>query len=94
MSENALSYLLNRAGYHNRHVPHGWRAAFSTIMDEQSKERERAGDRAVIDLMLARFPRTRSRVPTTERLSCRAVVSWRRSGQTCWSVTCGRRRSI
>src|SRR3546814_13438836 len=29
MSENALGYLLNRAGYHGRHVPHGFRAAFS-----------------------------------------------------------------
>ncbi|MCU4162334.1 tyrosine-type recombinase/integrase, partial [Acidiphilium sp. AL] len=28
MSENAMGYLLNRAGYHHRHVPHGWRAAF------------------------------------------------------------------
>ena len=32
MSENALGYLLNRAGYHGHHVPHGFRAAFSTIM--------------------------------------------------------------
>ena len=34
MSENAIGYLLNRAGYHGRHVPHGFRAAFSTIMNE------------------------------------------------------------
>jgi integrase len=33
-SENALGYLLNRAGYHGHHVPHGFRAAFSTIMNE------------------------------------------------------------
>jgi len=32
MSENAIGYLLNRAGYHGRHVPHGFRAAFSTII--------------------------------------------------------------
>jgi integrase len=51
MSENALGYLLNRAGYHHRHVPHGWRAAFSTIMNEASP-----ADRAVIDLMLAHVP--------------------------------------
>jgi integrase len=33
-SENAIGYLLNRAGYHHRHVPHGWRATFSTVMNE------------------------------------------------------------
>ncbi|MCK8787690.1 integrase arm-type DNA-binding domain-containing protein [Roseomonas sp. NAR14] len=48
MSENALGYLLNRAGYHSRHVPHGWRAAFSSIMNERFP-----ADRAVIDLMLS-----------------------------------------
>ena len=34
MSENAMGYLLNRAGYHSRHVPHGWRATFSSVMNE------------------------------------------------------------
>lgn len=34
MSENAMGYLLNRAGYHSRHVPHGFRVSFSTIMNE------------------------------------------------------------
>jgi integrase len=34
MSENALGYLLNRAGYHQRHCPHGFRASFSSIMNE------------------------------------------------------------
>ncbi|QXX74281.1 integrase arm-type DNA-binding domain-containing protein [Methylovirgula sp. HY1] len=48
LSENAIGYLLNRAGYHQRHVPHGWRATFSTVMNERFR-----GDRAVIDLMLA-----------------------------------------
>jgi integrase len=56
MSENALGYLLNRAGYHGRHVPHGFRAAFSTIMNEWAKTHGRADDRAVIDLMLAHVP--------------------------------------
>ncbi|MFD1330771.1 tyrosine-type recombinase/integrase [Methylopila musalis] len=51
MSENAMGYLLNRAGYHRRHVPHGWRAAFSTIMNERFP-----ADRAVIDLMLSHAP--------------------------------------
>jgi integrase len=48
ISENAMGYLLNRAGYAGRHVPHGWRAAFSTIMNGR-----RPADRAVIDLMLS-----------------------------------------
>lgn len=48
MSENALGYLLNRAGYHSRHVPHGWRASFSTIMHERDKT-----DAKVIEVMLA-----------------------------------------
>ena len=52
MSENAVGYLLNRAGYHGQHVPHGFRAAFSTIMNERYRE-----DRAVIDLMLAHVPK-------------------------------------
>jgi integrase len=51
MSENAIGYLLNRAGYHHKHVPHGWRSTFSTAMNERHR-----GDRAVIDLMLAHVP--------------------------------------
>lgn len=54
MSENTLRALLIRAGYYQRHVPHGFRATFSTIMNEHCKE---AGDRAIIDLMLAHVPK-------------------------------------
>jgi integrase len=53
MSENALGYLLNRAGYHGRAVPHGFRASFSTIMNEQIPAEHRQHDRQIIDLMLA-----------------------------------------
>ena len=52
MSENAMGYMLNRAGYHGRHVPHGWRATFSTIMNERNRQ-----DREIIDLMLGHIPR-------------------------------------
>ncbi len=52
MSENALGYLLNRAGYHHRHVPHGWRSTFSTIMNELYP-----ADRQIIDFMLAHVPK-------------------------------------
>ncbi|MDQ0510857.1 tyrosine-type recombinase/integrase [Ancylobacter amanitiformis] len=51
MSENALGYLLNRAGFHQRHVPHGWRATFSTIMNERHP-----ADRPVIEMILAHTP--------------------------------------
>ena len=54
MSENAIGYLLNRAGYYHKHVPHGWRAAFSTVMNEK-----RPDDRQIIDLTLAHVPKDR-----------------------------------
>lgn len=54
MSENAIGCLLNRAGFHHRHVPHGWRSTFSTAMNELYP-----ADRAVIDLMLAHIPKDR-----------------------------------
>lgn len=61
MSENAIGYLYNREGYKGKHVPHGWRSSFSTIMNEQA-ERELGtdlrllADRLIIDLMLAHTP--------------------------------------
>ncbi len=55
MSENAIGYLLNRAGYHGRHVPHGWRATFSSVMNETHR-----ADRHVIDLMLAHAPQDKT----------------------------------
>jgi len=57
MSENAIGYLLNRAGYHGHHVPHGFRAAFSTIMNEWANAKGKKDDRAIIDLMLAHVPK-------------------------------------
>ena len=54
MSENALSYLLQRAGYAGRQVPHGFRASFSSIMNEQFP-----GERMVIDMMLAHMNKDR-----------------------------------
>lgn len=56
ISENAIGYLYNRVGWHGRHVPHGWRAAFSTVMNERAIAEGRPGDRQVIDLMLAHVP--------------------------------------
>ncbi|CAK7192555.1 Prophage integrase IntA [Commensalibacter sp. Nvir] len=51
MSENAMGYLMNRAGFKDIHVPHGFRASFSSIMNEHYPK-----DRLVIDLMLAHIP--------------------------------------
>jgi len=63
ISENTLRALLIRAGYHQRHVPHGFRAAFSTIMNERADRlwreaghKDASPDRAIIDLMLAHIP--------------------------------------
>ena len=57
MNENAIGYLLNRAGYHGHHVPHGFRAAFSTIMNEWAERKGKKHDRQIIDLMLAHVPK-------------------------------------
>ncbi|WP_030540540.1 integrase arm-type DNA-binding domain-containing protein [Sphingobium sp. DC-2] len=44
----AIGALYSRAGYAGRHVPHGWRATFSTILNERFPEQ-----RAIIDMALA-----------------------------------------
>lgn len=57
MSDNAISSLYRRLpAFAGRHVPHGWRATFSTIMNERAVAMDRPEDRAVIDLMLAHAP--------------------------------------
>ncbi len=57
ISENTIRALLIRAGYFQRHVPHGFRAAFSTIMNERAQIAGRPDDRKIIDLMLAHAPK-------------------------------------
>jgi integrase len=37
MSENAMTYALNRAGFQGKHCSHGWRSSFSTIMNEEEE---------------------------------------------------------
>lgn len=57
ISENAVSTAYRRSpGFGGRHVPHGWRSTFATVMNERASELDRAGDRAIIDLMLAHIP--------------------------------------
>jgi hypothetical protein len=60
MSDAALSTLYKRMDggrYKGRHVPHGWRSAFSTNMNEWAMENGKEGDRLLIDLMLAHRPK-------------------------------------
>lgn len=52
MGENALVAVMKRAGLSGQQVPHGWRATFSTIINERFP-----ADRAIIDLMLAHAPK-------------------------------------
>tara|TARA_R110002072_G_scaffold38314_5_gene110930 strand:- start:910 stop:2091 length:1182 start_codon:yes stop_codon:yes gene_type:complete len=57
ISENALNVAYRRsAQFAGRHVPHGWRSTFSTIMNERAADLDRPGDRAVLDLMLGHKP--------------------------------------
>lgn len=57
ISDSTLSKAYREAGYSGIHVPHGWRASFSTIMNEIAKVEGRDHDHAVIDLMLAHQPK-------------------------------------
>ena len=75
MSENAIGYLLNRAGYHSRHVPHGWRATFSTIMNERFGD-----DRHVIDLMLAHAAKDKTEAAYNRPRYVNCVPSYLNSG--------------
>jgi len=52
MSENALLYLMQRTTYRERHVPHGWRSTFSTIMNDRYPKHSK-----VIDMMPAHVPK-------------------------------------
>lgn len=88
VSENAIGYLYNREGYKGRHVPHGWRSSFSTIMNEQA-ERELGADvrlladRMIIDLMLAHIPKGMS--ASELRYNRAAYMPRRRELAQCWA---------
>ncbi len=43
----AIGALYDRAGFRGRHVPHGWRATFSTILNERLPEERATIDRAL-----------------------------------------------
>lgn len=89
ISENAIGYLYNREGWKDRHVPHGWRSSFSTVMNGRA-ERLYAGadrlviDRLIIDLMLAHQP---SGMSTTEfRYNRQAYMERRREIAEDWAA--------
>lgn len=52
LGQGALRDLYADLGYAGRHVPHGWRASFATIMNDRHPEY-----RAAIDLALAHAPK-------------------------------------
>jgi len=47
IGEAAIGALIARAGYAGRHVPHGWRASFSTVMNERHPDYRDAIDQAL-----------------------------------------------
>jgi integrase len=47
IAERAIGDLYRRAGYAGRHVPHGWRASFSTILNEAMPDQRGTIDRAL-----------------------------------------------
>jgi integrase len=55
IGEGAIGELYSRAGFRGRHVPHGWRASFSTILNEHLGEEWSS----VVDRALAHMPSDR-----------------------------------
>jgi integrase len=47
IGEAAIGALYDRAGFAGRHVPHGWRASFSTILNERHPDLRAAIDKAL-----------------------------------------------
>ncbi|MBV8398922.1 MAG: hypothetical protein JOZ17_09295, partial [Acetobacteraceae bacterium] len=77
VSENAFGYLLN----HNRHVPHGWRAAFSSIMSERHP-----ADVSTRSRRVWRIPCRGSAAPTCAPSSTAAAASSSPNGRNCYST--------
>ncbi|SEI67762.1 Site-specific recombinase XerD [Sphingobium sp. AP50] len=78
----AIGRLYKRAGFAGRHVPHGWRASFSTILNERFPL-----EHAAIDLALAHVPAKMSKV---ERAYNRAeMLDQRRDLYARWGALLG-----
>lgn len=57
LSDNTVSKFYRRlTASHGKHVPHGWRSTFSSVMNERAARRGRSADADVIELMLAHRP--------------------------------------
>jgi integrase len=52
IGEKAIGAMYDRAGFAGRHVPHGWRASFATILNELCP-----GEHTAIDRALAHSPK-------------------------------------
>lgn len=77
MSENTIGYMYARNGYSGRHVPHGWRSTFSTVMNERAVKERRTEDRAIIDGMLAHRPKGIS----ASEMAYNRALHWDRRGE-------------
>lgn len=73
LHQNTIGLLIQRAGYAGKHVPHGFRAAFSTILNDRYP-----ADKPIIDMMLAHSPRD-----AVEAVYNRAEVLQRRRELAC-----------
>jgi integrase len=68
IGEGALRELYLRAGYAGRHVPHGWRSSFSTILNEQlGEEWSGAIDRALAHTAMGKVEAAYNRAQMLER---------------------------
>jgi len=59
MSDATISTMYKRlrgGNYRKRMKPHGWRAAFSTIINKRAAEFAHDGDRLIIDMVVAHVP--------------------------------------
>ncbi|WP_267396533.1 MULTISPECIES: integrase arm-type DNA-binding domain-containing protein [unclassified Sphingomonas] len=71
IGEAAIGCLYDRAGFAGRHVPHGWRATFATILNERC-----SGDHTAIDRALAHAPKDKvaAAYDRSEQLARRAQL--------------------
>ncbi|WP_338445972.1 integrase arm-type DNA-binding domain-containing protein [Pelagerythrobacter marensis] len=68
IGEGALRELYIRAGYAGRHVPHGWRSSFSTILNEQlGEEWSGAIDRALAHAAMGKVEAAYNRAQMLDR---------------------------
>jgi hypothetical protein len=78
MSTNTIGYMYNQNGYKGRHVPHGWRSSFSTIMNERAAAiGQREELQPIIDAMLSHVPKGMSASEVDYNRAKYMPVRWR-----------------